>query len=113
MSTKEAEYVGASIACIAVTHYQYLDDKIENMGFRNYNWAEEKMLALSVILTNTQATSINSNNPKTSLKSCHIEQRYRYITVGSKRKRHILLFVETTFQLADIKTKATTKESHR
>ena len=66
MSTMESEYVGVIIACIAVTHYQCLDDKIENLGFMNYNWVEEKMLAPSVILSNNQVTSINTNNPNPS-----------------------------------------------
>ena len=92
------------------THYLYLDDEIENLGRKSYHWAEKKHLIPSVILTNNQATSISASNPKPSSKSRHIERRYRYVTIGTERKRHILLFVKNENQLADIGTKSTSRE---
>lgn len=106
----ESEYVGASIACIAVTHYRFLDDEIANLGARGYNWAKENHLSPSVVMTDNQATMINANNPRSSPKSCHIERGFRYVTIGTERKRHILLFIISEFQLADIGTKSTSKE---
>jgi hypothetical protein len=107
MSTMESEYVGASIACIAVTLYRFIDDEIANLGARGYNWAKEKHLSPSVVMTDNQATMINANNPRPSPKSRHIERRFRYVTIGTERKRHILLFIKSELQLADIGTKST------
>ena len=105
----ESEYVGASIACIAVTHYHFLDDEIANLGAQGYNWAKENHLSPSVVMTDNQATMINANNPRPSPKSRHIERRFQYVTIGTERKRHIFLCIKIKFQLADIGTKSNSK----
>ena len=95
-----------------MTHYHFLDDEIANLGARGYKWAKENHLSPSVVMTDNQATMINANTRRPSPKSHHIERRFRYVTIGTERKRHILLFfkIKSEFQLADIGTKTTSKE---
>ena len=104
------------MACAAVTHYRYLEDEIINIGKMNFKLSDESKIPPSVILTPTpvlvdnQSAVLNANNSKPSSRTRHIERRFKYVSEGTKRGRHILLYISNKFQPADIGTKATSIE---
>jgi hypothetical protein len=113
MSSSEAEYVAACLACIAVTHFRYLDDELEQIGKKDYKWTQEDRLFTSIILCDNSGATIMSESPKPSSITRHIERRFKYVTIGSERGRHELLHLSNVFQLADIGTKAVARKDIR
>ena len=91
--------------------YYFLQDEIINFELFN-----ETRIPPSVILTPTpilvdnQSAVLNAKNSKPSSRTRHIERRFKYVSEGTKRGRHILLYISNKFQPADIGTKATSIE---
>ena len=99
MSSGEAEYISAAIACMRASHVRMLrydfDDlskKADDNDITNYEPAH-------VMIDNEAAIAMTSCNKDTA-GNRHVARRYHYVQQGTNLKEHLFHWISTKYQLA-------------
>ena len=104
MSSGEAEYIAAAVACMKGSHLRMLGYDFEHMGTENYDPMNMKYEASFVIIDNEAAKAMSECNKDTA-GNRHIARRYHYVRQGTVMNEHKFHWISTKFQLADPMTK--------
>ena len=104
MSSGEAEYIPATVACMRASHLRMLSYDFDFMGTENYEPENMKYDPSVIIIDNEAAIAMASCNKDTA-GNRHVARRYHYVRQGANLKEHIFHWINTKFQLADPMTK--------
>ena len=104
MSSREAEYIAAAVACMRASHLRMLSYDFDFMGTENYEPENIKYDPSVIIIDNEAAIAMASCNKDTA-GNRHVARRYHYVRQGANLKEHIFHWINTKFQLADPMTK--------
>ena len=104
MSSGEAEYIVAAVACMRASHLRMLVYDLQNMCSRDYSPTEIKQPPAKMIINNEVAIVMATYN-KDAAGNRHVARRYHYVRQGTSLKEHTFSWIATKYQLADILTK--------
>ena len=104
MSSGEAEYIAAAVACMRASHLRMLGYDFDNLGKDDYDAENMKSLPSMIIVDNEAAIAMSSCNKDTA-GNRHVARRYHYVRQGTALKEHSFHWIGTKFQLADPMTK--------
>ena len=105
LSTGEAEYLAAAVACTAAQHIRMMNYDLYHLTDKDYVPENtEKYPASNIILDSSAAIAIASSDKDTK-RTRHILQRYHFVRQGSALGQHQLGWIGTTDQMADPLTK--------
>ena len=105
MSSAEAEYLGASVACMSAAHLRMLVYDFEHLGSNIYHANDVEKTPPALILLDNTAAKAMAQNDRDTQHTRHILRRYHYVRQGCADKAHELAWISTSRQLADILTK--------
>ena len=104
MSSGEAEYIAAAVACMRASHIRMLIYDLRCLGSKDYNSDELTCEPSRIIVDNEAAIAMAKCNKDTA-GNRHVARRYHYVRQGSTLKEHIFEWISTKYQLADPLTK--------
>ena len=105
LSTGEAEYLAASVACTAAQHIRMMNYDLYHLTDQDYVPENtESYPASNIILDNAAAIAI-AQSDKDTKRTRHILQRYHFVRQGSALGQHQLGWISTHDQMADPLTK--------
>ena len=87
MSSGEAEYIAAAVACMRASHLRMLIYDLQNMCSRDYNHTEIKQPPAKIIIDNEAAIAMATCNKDTA-GNRHVARRYHYVRQGTSLKEH-------------------------
>ena len=101
LSSAESVYNEAPLACMATAHLRMLLKELEGRAVKGYS----EVSPISLIIDNRSAIDMGApyKNTKHTL---HIECRYHYVRERVASGKHILIWIASWCQLADLATKA-------
>ena len=105
MSSGEAEYISAAVACMKASHLRMLIYDLRSLGSESYNGDDIKCEPSRIIVDNEAAISMARCNKDTA-GNRHVARRYHYVRQGTTLKEHVFEWIGTKNQLADILTKS-------
>jgi hypothetical protein len=113
MSSGEAEYNTAAIACMAALHNRFVDKEMKSLATER-NQSLEYMIPggkdwkpSAILLDSTAAVSM-AQSAKSTSRTRHIDRRFHFVRQGQVNNRHKLIWITNTDMVADIGTKAVT-----
>ena len=106
MSTGEAEYLGAGNACMSSAHLRMLSYDLHHLGTRQHTYERDNHLPPSMIVLDSEAAMAMANSDRDTARTRHISRRFHYVRHGVAMKEHVLVWVPSEDQLADLLTKA-------
>ena len=98
LSSAEAEYNQACLACMALSHLRMFLDELEMLP------ANTASPSISIFLDSSSAIAMG-NSFRDTKHTRHILRRYHFVRTGVEAGRYALLWIATKAQLADIGTK--------
>ena len=104
MSSGEAEYIAAAVACMRASHLRMLNYDLRHLGKEDYNADEINEEPANIIIDNEAAISMAKCNKDTA-GNRHVARRYHYVRQGTALNEHKFSWISTKSQLADILTK--------
>ena len=104
MSSGEAEYISAAVACMRASHLRMLIYDLRDMGSDKYDQDNVNMEPARIIIDNEAAISMAKCNKDTA-GNRHVARRYHYVRQGTALQEHKFEWIGTKFQLADPLTK--------
>ena len=99
LSSAEAEYNTAAVACMATSHVRMVTNEFMRIPVDTYGEPPTK------ILLDSESAIAMSKNSRDSKRTRHIERRVHYVRQGQGTGMHSLEYVPADLQLADIGTK--------
>ena len=100
MSSGEAEYIAAAVACMRASHIWMLIYDLQYLGSEEYNPDEPTCEPSRIILDNEAAITM-SKCDKDTAGNQHVARRYHYVHQGTTLKEHVFEWISTKYQLAD------------
>ena len=82
MSSGEAEYISAAVACMKVSHIRMLGYDIKYLGTQSYNLNNPICEPSKIIIDNEAAIAMSKCTKDTAGKR-HITRRYHYVHQGT------------------------------
>ena len=107
MSSGEAEYISAVVACMRASHIRMLVYNLKFLGTIEYDSNEPKYEPATIIIDNEAAISMTTCNKDTA-GNRHVAWIYHYVKQGTALNEHKFEWTGTNHQLADILTKPRT-----
>lgn len=104
MSSVEAEYISAAVACMRASHLRMLTYDLRSMGCYHYDQDIVKLEPDRIIIYN-EATICMAKCNKDTAGNCHVAKRYHYVQQGTALQEHKFEWIRTKHQLADPLTK--------
>ena len=104
MSSGEAEYIAAAVACMRASHLRMLTYDFEFLGCTSKVNDIDNYEPSHIIIDNEAAIAMSSCNKDTA-GNRHVARRYHYVRQGATLKEHIFHWISTKSQLADPLTK--------
>lgn len=98
LSSAEAEYNQACLACMASSHLRMFLDEMELLA------VDTVSPSISIFLDSSSAIAMG-NSFRDTKHTRHILRRYHFVRTGVEASRYALLWIPTKAQLADIGTK--------
>ena len=106
MSSGEAEYISAAVACMKASHLRILVYDLRYMGSKSYDGDNLECKPSRIIVDNEATISMARCNKDTA-GNRHVARRYHYVRQGTTLKEHIFFeWIGTKNQLADMLTKS-------
>ncbi len=100
LSSAEAEYNEACLACMATSHLkQFLEDL--ELPFADENRSKKP---IQIFIDNRSAVDMVASFKDTQ-RTRHMMRRYHYVREGVESNQHALIWIPTNAQVADIGTK--------
>ena len=110
MSSGEAEYIAAAVACMRASHLRMLIYDLKHMSSKDYNTIDVPHPPAKIIIDNEAAIAMATCNKDTA-GNRHVARRYHYVRQGTSLKEHTFSWIGTKHQLADILTKPGTPKT--
>ena len=107
MSSGEAEYISAAVACMRANHLRMLIYDLKFLGSDTYDADNLEYEPARIIIDNEAAIAMAKCNKDTA-GNRHVARRYHYVRQGTAMKEHAFEWIGTKYQLADTLTKAGT-----
>ena len=107
MSSGEAEYISAAVACMRASHLRMLIYDLKFLGSDTYDANNLKYEPAKIIIDNEAAIAMAKCNKDTA-GNRHVARRYHYVRQGTAMKEHVFEWIGTKYQLADTLTKSGT-----
>ena len=107
MSSGEAEYIAAAVACMRASHIRMLTYDLRNLGSTTYDPNKPECEPSRIIIDNEAAIAMAKCNKDTA-GNRHVARRYHYVQQGTTLKEHKFEWISTKYQLADPLTKSGT-----
>ena len=104
MSSGEAEYISAAVACMRASHLRMLRYDLRNLGSPLYDGDVMSSEPAMIIIDNEAAISM-AKCDKDTAGTRHVAKRYHYVRQGTALKEHVFVWINTKTQVADILTK--------
>ena len=104
MSSGEAEYIAAAVACMRASHIRMLIYDLKFIGEPTYDCINLNFEPATIIIDNEAAITMAKCN-KDMAGNRHVARRYHYVCQGSALKEHKFKWIGTKYQLADPFTK--------
>ena len=104
MSSGEAEYISAAVACMRASHIRMLVYDLKFLGTKEYNSDKPIYEPATIIIDNEAAISMAKCNKDTA-GNRHVARRYHYVRQGTALNEHKFEWIGTKYQLADTLTK--------
>ena len=104
MSSREAEYISAAVACMRASHIRTLVYNLKFLGKKEYNSDEPVYEPVTIIIDNKAAISMAKCNKDTA-GNHHVARRYHYVRQGTALNKHKFEWIGTKFRLLDTLTK--------
>ena len=105
MSSGEAEYIAAAVACMKASHIRMLVYDLRNLGSEDYNEKDVDAEPARVIIDNEAAICMAKCNKDTA-GNRHVVRRFHYVRQGTVLKEHTFDWISTKHQQADPLTKS-------
>ena len=110
MSSGEAEYISAAVACMKASHLRMLMNDLRFMGDDDYD--EDKVkLRPAIIIIDIKAAICMAKCYKDTAGNRHVARRYHYVRQGTALQEHKFEWIGTRNQLADPVTKPGSEKS--
>ena len=87
MSSGEAEYISATVACMKTSHIRMLKYDFKHLGTKSYDLNNPLCKPLRIIINNETAIA-NSKSKKDTAGNRHVARRYHYVRQGTSLKEH-------------------------
>ena len=107
MSSGEAEYIAAAVACMRASHIRMLTYDLRNLGSTTYDPNKPECEPSRIIIDNEAAIAMAKCNKDTA-GNRNVARRYHYVRQGTTLKEHEFEWISTKYQLADPLTKSGT-----
>ena len=107
MSSSEAKYISAAVACMKVSHIRMLEYDFKHFGSQSYDLDNPIYEQPRIIVDNEAAIAMSKCNKDTA-GFRHVARRYHYVHQGTYLNKHKFERIGTKFQLADTLTKSVT-----
>ena len=104
MSSGEAEYISAAVACMRASHLRMLIYDLKYLGFLKYD-GDNMDYEPAIIIVDNEAAICMAKCNKDIAGNRHVTQQFHYVREGTALKEHKFEWIGTKFQLADILTK--------
>ena len=104
MSSGEAEYISAAVACMRASHIRMLIYDLKFLGTKEYDSDEPIYEPATIIIDNEAAISMAKCNKDTA-GNRHVARQYHYVQQGTALNEHKFEWIGTKYQLADTLTK--------
>ena len=105
LSTGEAEYLAASVACTAAQHIRMMNYDLYHLTDQDYKPENTETYPASNIILDSAAAIAIAQLDKDTKRTRHILQRYHFVRQGSALGQHQLGWISTNNQMADPLTK--------
>ena len=105
MSSGEAEYISAAVACMRASHIRMPVYNLKSLGTNEYDSNEPNYKPTTIIIDNEAAISMATCNKDTA-GNCHVAWRYYYVRQGRVLNEHKFEWIGTKHQLANTLTKS-------
>ena len=106
MSTGEAEYLGAGNACMSAAHLRMLVYDLQFLGTKQHTYENHDQIPPALIVLDSEAAIAMANSDRDTARTRHISRRFHYVRHGVSRQEHVLAWVPTDEQMADLLTKS-------
>ena len=110
MSSSEAEYISAAVACMRASHLRMFNYGLRYLGTAEYDGVNLKSQPTKIIIDNEAAICMAKCNKDTA-GNRHVARRFHYVRRGTVLKEHEFQWINSKFQLVDIFTKVGNKAS--
>ena len=110
MSSGEAEYISAAVACMRASHLRMLINDLRFIGSEHYNQDVVNLEPVRIIIDN-EATICMEKCNKDIDGNRHMARRYHYVQQGTALQEHKFEWIGTKYQLADPLTKPGSEKS--
>ena len=107
MSSSEAEYIAAAVACMLASHIRMLIYDLKFLGESTYDCINLKFEPDTIIIDNEAVITMAKCNKDTA-GNRPVARRYHYVCQGSSLKEHEFKWIGIKYQLADPMTKPST-----
>ena len=87
MSSGEAEYISAAVACMRTSHIMTLVYDLKFLGTNIYNSNKPNYEPATIIIDNEATMSMDTCNKDTA-GNRHVAQRYHYVRQGTALNEH-------------------------
>jgi len=105
MSTGEAEYLAAGNACMSAAHLRMLIYDLQYLGTKQHSYENHEDIPPALIVLDSEAAMAMANSDRDTARTRHISRRFHYVRNGVSTKDHILKWVPSLEQTADLLTK--------
>ncbi len=100
LSSAEAEYNEACLACMATSHLKQFLEDLESP----YADDKKSKKPIQIFIDNRSAVDMGASFKDTQ-RTRHMMRRFHYVREGVESNQHVLIWIPTNAQLADIGTK--------
>ena len=104
MSSGEAEYISAAVACMRASHLRMLIYDLKYLCSKDYDGDNMDYDPAKIIIDNEAAISMARCNKDTA-GNRHVARRFHYVRQGTALNEHKFHWISTKHQLADVLTK--------
>ena len=112
MSSGEAEYISAAVACMRASHLRMLTYDMRFLGSENYDGDNMNCEPARIIIDNEAAIAMAKCNKDTA-GNRHVARRFHYVRQGTALNEHQFHWIGTKYQLADVLTKVGSNASFK
>ena len=110
MSSGEAEYIAAAVACMKASHIRMLMYDLRNLGTEENDLNNVNTEPARIVIDNEAAICMAKCNKDTA-GNRHVARRFHYVRQGTALKEHAFSWIGTKFQQADPLTKPGSNKS--
>ena len=87
MSSGEAEYISAAVACMKASHIRMLEYDFRYLGIQSYDLNNPSCEPSKIIIFNEAAIAMSKCNKDTA-GNRHVARRYHYVCQGTSLNEH-------------------------